>query len=132
MYNISNNYTDFYYIIDELKIVTLFILYKIKEGIRMLRVPALELATNKLEITVAGTPETIPTIGQIREVMVTAKLDNTGLIVVGGSNIDANMSTMVGQPLYSGDTFIVDVDELDLIYVDAEVSGEGVLYLYIW
>lgn len=98
----------------------------------MLRIPALELASNRKVITVAGTPETIPTTGQIREVMITAFINNTGIVVVGGSNVDATLATMIGQPLYSGDTFIVDIDKLDLIYLDVEVSGDGVIYTYIW
>lgn len=98
----------------------------------MLRIPALELATNRQIITVAGTPEIIPTTGQIREVMICALPKNLGIIAVGGSNVNADLDALIGMPLYSGDIFIVDVDDLDLIYIDAEISGEGYTYLYIW
>ena len=98
----------------------------------MLRIPALELASNRMVIAVAGTPEIIPTTGQIREVMICALPKNLGIISVGGPNVSADLDTLIGMPLYSSDVFIVDVDKLDLIYIDAEVSGEGFTYLFIW
>lgn len=98
----------------------------------MLRIPAIELASNRMIIAVAGTPETIPTTGQIREVMICALPNNTGIISVGGSNVDANLATLIGIPLYKKDVLVVDVDKLDIIYIDAEVSGEGFTYLFIW
>ena len=98
----------------------------------MLRIPALELNSNRLVVTTAGTPEVIPSPHQVREIMIVAGIKNTGLIVIGGPNVVADIDTMIGAPLYSGDVFVVDVDELDIIYVDAEVSGDCITYVYIW
>lgn len=66
-----------------------------------------------------------------KSVSITAKDTNTGVIVVGGSTVVALAgATRRGTPLNAGDTMTIDIGNLNLLYIDATVSGEGVVYTY--
>lgn len=64
-------------------------------------------------------------------VVITAETDNTGVITVGASTVVASLSTRRGIPLSAGDTISLGGVDLNEVYLDATVSGDGVTYLYI-
>ncbi len=70
----------------------------------------------------------------IYQVTITAETDNTRLVTVGGSDVVNALATRKGVPLAAGAsiTFYAEygVDELSDIWLDVEVDGEGVTYLY--
>lgn len=68
--------------------------------------------------------------GPVKSVAVTAILANTGIVVVGGPNCVAALATRRGTPLAAGQSYAVDTDDLGDVYVDAMVSGEGVVFSY--
>lgn len=78
-------------------------------------------------ITTSGTPVQMPNV-PCREVTIIAKRINTGYIYVGGSTIN---STNYGAELAGKDSITLKVSNLNLIYLDASVSGEGVSYIVI-
>lgn len=82
-------------------------------------------------VTVAGTAETlIGVTTACRTVDITAETDNTGVIVVGGSAVVASQSTRTGTPLNAGDSYSIQIDDLQKVYIDSTVSGDGVTFTY--
>ena len=67
-----------------------------------------------------------------QRVIVTAEIDNTDTVVIGGANVVASPDTaIVGTPLAPGDSFTVMVNNVNKVYVDAQNNGEGVTYTYL-
>jgi len=65
-----------------------------------------------------------------KKIDIQAQTDNTGLIAVGFTGVDATEATGTGVILYAGDTYSLEMVNLNLIYIDSTVSGEGVRYTY--
>lgn len=82
-------------------------------------------------VTTAGTDVPLASSTVVREVTIQAQTDNTGLIAIGASGVDATESTGTGVVLYAGDTITLKVNNLANIYIDSTVSGEGVRYTYL-
>lgn len=67
----------------------------------------------------------------IRNIDVTAATSNTGLIVIGGSTVIAAGASRRGTPLGPGDTWSQDIQDATAVWIDAEISGNGVVFSYI-
>ena len=63
-------------------------------------------------------------------VLIQAQTDNGGIIAVGGSGVDATAATGTGVALIAGECIMLPIHDLDKIYIDATVNGEGVRYTY--
>lgn len=61
-------------------------------------------------------------------VAITAETDNTGVIVIGDSAVVAAIATRKGTPLAAGDTAICAVSNMNVLYFDSTVSGDGVTW----
>ncbi len=61
-----------------------------------------------------------------REITIIAKKANTGSIYVGGSDVTASV---YGVELKANESFMFVVNNANLIWIDASVSGEGVSYV---
>jgi hypothetical protein len=81
-------------------------------------------------VTSAGTDEAIAGSTACKKVTIQAQTDNTGLIAVGTSGVDATEATGTGIILYAGDSFELEIDNLADVYIDSTVNGEGVRYTY--
>lgn len=81
-------------------------------------------------VTTAGTREALGSLTTCRKVTVQAELDNSGVVVVGGSSCVAALSTRRGLALEAGDSEDFYVLELADLYLDVTVSGDGVTYIY--
>lgn len=93
------------------------------------------LGDGRKTVTVAGTAERLSAQSvAIRSVEITALPANTGKIAVGGSTAKATVAAERGTILNAGATKRLDaddqVDDLNQVWVDASVSGEGVSYSY--
>ena len=78
----------------------------------------------------AGTDEALALSIACKKVDIQAQTDNTGLIAVGFTGVDATEATGTGVILRAGDTYSLEIDNLVKIFIDATVSGEGVRYTY--
>lgn len=78
----------------------------------------------------AGTAEALASTTACKRVDVTAEFNNTGVIVVGGTTVVADLATRRGTPLYAGSTVSVFIEDLADVYIDATVSTDGVTYTY--
>lgn len=80
------------------------------------------------QTTNAGTAIQLAVDQACREVRVTAKPANTGDVYVGGSTVAAASN---GGTLGAGDAIVLAVSNLNLVWIDVSVNGEGVDYLYL-
>ena len=81
-------------------------------------------------VSSAGTDVELASSTACKKVDIQAQTDNTGLIAVGFTGVDATEATGTGVILNAGDTYSLEINNLNLIYIDSTVSGEGVRYTY--
>jgi len=81
-------------------------------------------------VTTAGSHVELASSTACKKVDIQAQTDNTGLIAVGFTGVDATEATGTGVILYAGDAYSLEISNLNLIYIDSTVSGEGVRYTY--
>ncbi len=86
------------------------------------------LVSGDKTVTAAGTAEAVGASQRVRSITVVAKDNNTGRVYVGGSDV----ASTTNRGLQAGDvlTHTSASGWLDLadVYVDVDVSGEGVDY----
>lgn len=82
-------------------------------------------------VTTAGTDVVLAASTVAKVVIIMAETDNTGIIVVGGSGVDWTLATRTGITLSPGESVTLEVDNLNDVYIDAAVSGDGVTYTYL-
>jgi len=88
------------------------------------------IGSGKKIISTAGTRETLVSSSTpCKEVLIMALPGNTGEIWVGDSNVSA--ANKIGIVLYKNDAVSIQIDNLQKIYLDATVNGEGVSYIYV-
>lgn len=85
--------------------------------------------------TTPGTAVALAATTACKTVTVRARLENTGIVVVGASTVlagDATDSTNVrrGAPLYPGEAAVFEVDDLAKVFIDVVTSGDGVQFFY--
>jgi len=86
---------------------------------------------NRIAVAVAGTRVSLSAASiPCKHITITAETDNTDIVVVGGITAIAALATRRGIPLYPGDTYDLDIDDLSDVYIDALVSSEGVTFAY--
>lgn len=88
------------------------------------------LGDGNKSVTTAGTRVALAPSQSVRAVAITAKLANTGVIVVGSSTVVASVGTRQGTPLNAGDTMIINDVDMAEVFLDSTVNGEGVVYTY--
>lgn len=82
-------------------------------------------------VTTAGTAEALESNDHIvAYVVITAETNNTGVITVGDSSVVAAVATRTGMPLSAGDSLTLHNIDLNNIFIDTTVNGDGVTYLY--
>ena len=65
-----------------------------------------------------------------KKVDIQAQTDNTGVIAVGFTGVDATVATGTGILLNAGDIYSLEINNLNLMYIQSSVSGEGVRFTY--
>ncbi len=82
-------------------------------------------------VATAGVAEPLAaTSFEVDWVISTAELDNTGLTVFGDSTVVASLSTRLGTPLYASDTVVLHAVDLNEVYIDSTVTGDGVTFTF--
>lgn len=81
-------------------------------------------------VTTAGTDVVLAASTTCKRVIIQAQTDNTSIIAVGGSGVDATIATGTGIILNPGDAFEMEIDNLTDVYIDSLVSGEGCRFTY--
>ena len=65
-----------------------------------------------------------------KKIDIQAQTDNTGVVAVGFTGVDATIATGTGILLNAGDVYSLEINNLNLIYIESSESGEGVRYTY--
>lgn len=81
-------------------------------------------------VTTAGTDVALAASTACKRITIQAQTDNTGVIAVGGSGVDATVATGTGILLFPGDAYELDIDNLADVFIDSSVNGEGVRYTW--
>lgn len=90
--------------------------------------PPTSIGNGNKNVTTAGTSvQLTATSTPCRYVVIVGKAANTGIIYVGGSAV----ASTNGEILYASQSTKVDIDNLNKIYIDSSVNGEGVQYRYV-
>jgi hypothetical protein len=83
------------------------------------------------DVTTAGTAVCLVSSSTpCRMVQIQASLENTDTVVVGASTVVASTATRRGISLEAGQSVAIRITNLNQLYLDAVVSGEGVNYVY--
>jgi len=80
-------------------------------------------------VTTAGTDVVLAASTACKRVICQAQTDNTSIIAVGATGVDATEATGTGFVLYPGDGIEMDIDNLADIFIDSLVNGEGVRWV---
>lgn len=88
------------------------------------------IGDGRTTVTTAGTRVVLASSTSCKKVDIAALVGNTGIVVVGGSTVVASAGTRQGIPLYAGDIYSLEIDNLNDVYLDSTVNGEGVSYTY--
>ena len=81
-------------------------------------------------VTTAGTRVALASSTACKEVVITAELDNTGVVAVGAAaTVVAALATRTGVPLNAGDSIVLQIDNLADVGLDSTVSGDGVTFV---
>lgn len=89
------------------------------------------IAGGRKTVTTAGTRIVLAASTACKKVKLQALPDNTDIVYVGGSDVVAADNTENGYGLYATNSVEFEVNNLNLIFVDSRVSGEGVSFSYI-
>jgi hypothetical protein len=81
-------------------------------------------------VTTAGSHVALDTSTACKKVDIQAQTDNTNVIAVGASGVDATVATGTGVLLNAGDVYSLEIDNLNDVYIDSLVDGEGVRFTY--
>lgn len=81
-------------------------------------------------VTTAGTDVALAGSTACKKVVIQAQTDNTNVIAVGATGVDATIATGTGVVLFPGDAFELEIDNLADVFIDSLVNGEGVRYTY--
>jgi len=88
-------------------------------------------ADGRQTVTTAGTAVQLSTSDTTTtKIYIQAEADNTDVIVVGSSTVVAALATRRGIALFPTQSILITSDNLDEVYIDSIVSGEGVIFLY--
>jgi len=88
------------------------------------------MADGVTTVTTAGSHVTLQATTPCKSVIIQAQTDNTNIIAVGNTGVDATIATGTGIILNPGDTIAFDIDNLGTVFIDSLVSGEGVRFTY--
>ena len=84
--------------------------------------------TGQKAITTAGTPEALPnkSINPGVTAIIKAKVANSATIAIGTSSVSAGYTSTQSFKMIAGESFNFRLDNLNRVWVDASVSGDGV------
>lgn len=105
---------------------TLTAIGSITNNVNTVEVPPTGILHGRVTVNSPGTRVQFGT-NTVKSIVVKAFASNTGLIFVGGSAV---VSTD-GFQLSAGDTVSLDIVQTSTVWIDSEVSGEGVTWLAV-
>jgi len=96
-------------------------------GINVNSLGSATLASGIVNVVTPGTRAQLPNI-PCRKVILTAKRANGMFIYVGGTTVSA---TSYGDDLAAKEKVSVEITNANMVWIDADVAGEGISYFAI-
>ena len=90
------------------------------------------IGTGRKTVPSAGTAVPLASSTPASKAIITALAANGGTVVVGGPAVVAAPASIQGTPLRPGDTLALDIYNLAAVFLDAEQSGDGVSFTYLY
>lgn len=93
--------------------------------------PGFSFITGQKDVAAAGTAEQLPDVPIPAGVkaIIMAKPGNAGDIYLGNSKANTESATVRFDKLEAGDSIPLQITNLNLVWIDASVNGEGVSFL---
>ena len=91
----------------------------------------LRIDDGRKTVATAGTAEALAGTQSVKQIIITAETNNTGVIAVGDTTVVASEATRRGQPLNAGDTIGLDIDDPAKVFLDTTVNGDGVTFILL-
>ena len=91
----------------------------------------LSIQDGRKTVAASATAERLAASTPCNYVEMTAETDNTWIIVVGGSTVVAALATRRGIPLSAGESMGFLIKDLQEVWLDTTVNGDGVTYIYL-
>jgi len=89
------------------------------------------VTANRKVVAVAGTAEQFTAVSTPCSVVVVSGMStNTGVVVIGNTGVVADEATRTGIPLLPFQSEVFYPDNLSDLYINSEITGEGVTYVY--
>jgi hypothetical protein len=93
--------------------------------------PATKIVGGNKAVATAGTQVQLTSaVTPCLWVGITAAPANSGSVTVGDANVDATADAENGLSLAAGDTVVLPVNDVSMIWIDAATSGDEVGFLY--
>ena len=89
------------------------------------------IGTGRKTVSIMGTRVQLASSQTIGGVIIVAEFGNGGVICVGDNNVIADAATRRGVPLNPGDAVILNIDNIDKIWIDSTINGDGVTYTLV-
>ena len=89
-----------------------------------------KIGNGRRTVTSHGTAVQLHLDKPCKSVVVMAETDNTDTVTVGNIDVIGALLTRIGVPLEAGDSLTLNINNLNDIYIDSIVNGEGITYLY--
>jgi len=84
-----------------------------------------------IQTAIAGTAIVLTTSSiSCKRIHIMGRTQNTDYVVVGSSTVVAAEETRRGIPLSAGQSITMQIDNVQKVYIDSIVNGEGVTFLY--
>jgi anti-sigma factor RsiW len=87
------------------------------------------IISGRKTIATAGVRETlVASSTPAKQIVITALNSNTGEIWVGDNTVSGGDGSQKGNPLFAGESVVLEIDDAQKVYLDATVNGEGVTF----
>lgn len=91
------------------------------------------MRSGRQTVATAGTAVQLSSASVVtKKTVICAEDDNTGTIAVGSTNVSAALATRNGIYLLTADCAVISVNDLNKIYLDSTINGDGVTYAYFF
>ncbi len=88
------------------------------------------IGTGRKTVSTPGVAVAIAASTTVKKVIIQAIVDNTDVVYLGDSNVDAADGSERGIGIYASNVIELRADDLANIYVDSRVAGEGITFYF--
>jgi len=91
--------------------------------------PFTQIKNGRVIVATPGTAIQFSADTSCKKVIITAETNNTNPVTVGDKNVVGALTTRIGHPLAAGASVTLEVENLNMLWLDAVTATEGVTFL---